>query len=283
MKAAGRCWVTSTGARKVAGKRPNSWPSAWMPPVEAPIATRSNERSAATVAGRLGGGATALRDGGAAVIVRGLEEGLDALSAVAFDAVIADRALGETAMRAADGANCVTIQMEMQFVDTARLGDWITVAPEVIKRTGSLVFLRCELRHAARVVGVALGDDGGPEGVDGARGEDESSSSAASAAVLVVALVRAGEEAHHVLVLGRAMEPPLEVGRQQLLRPARVAGVERLVQPQHKEAVALLRRLPGGGERRLRRVQLRRLVRARRRRRSLTSWGSQLAPAASAA
>ncbi|WP_342164242.1 PAS domain-containing hybrid sensor histidine kinase/response regulator [Methylobacterium sp. SD21] len=39
------------------------------------------------------------RHGGAAVIVRGLEEGLDALSAVAFDAVIADRALGDAAVR----------------------------------------------------------------------------------------------------------------------------------------------------------------------------------------
>ena len=123
----------------------------------------------------------------------------------------------------------------------------------------------------ARVVG-ALGDDGGPEGVDGARGEDEP---AAAAAVLFVALVRAGEEAHHVLARGGPMEPPLEVGRQQLLRPARVAGVERLVQTQHQEAVALLRRLPPGERRR---VQLRRLVRARRRRRSLTSRDSQLLP-----
>ncbi len=39
------------------------------------------------------------RHGGAAVIVRGLEEGLDALSAVTFDAVIADRALGDEAVR----------------------------------------------------------------------------------------------------------------------------------------------------------------------------------------
>ncbi|MCJ2014614.1 PAS domain-containing hybrid sensor histidine kinase/response regulator [Methylobacterium sp. J-076] len=39
------------------------------------------------------------RHGGNAVIVRGLEEGLDALSAVAFDAVIADRALGDAAVR----------------------------------------------------------------------------------------------------------------------------------------------------------------------------------------
>jgi hypothetical protein len=70
------------------------------------------------------------------------------------------------------------------------------------------------------------------------------------------------------------MEPPLEVGRQQLLRPARVAGVERLVQPQHQEAVALLRRLLRGERR------LRRLVRARRRRCLMTSRGSQLVPAA---
>lgn len=69
----------------------------------------------------------------------------------------ADRALGETAMRAADGANCVTIQMEMQFIDTARIGDRITVAPEVVKRTGSLVFLRCEVRHAERIVALATG------------------------------------------------------------------------------------------------------------------------------
>lgn len=39
------------------------------------------------------------RHGGAAVIVRGLEEGLDALSAAVFDAVIADRALGDDAVR----------------------------------------------------------------------------------------------------------------------------------------------------------------------------------------
>jgi PAS domain S-box-containing protein len=39
------------------------------------------------------------RHGGAAVIVPGLEEGLDALSAAAFDAVIADRALGDAAVR----------------------------------------------------------------------------------------------------------------------------------------------------------------------------------------
>src|SRR3954469_19080509 len=59
----------------------------------------------------------------------------------------ADRALGETAMRAADGANCVTIQLEMKFIDVGRLGDWLTVHPGVVKRTGSLVFMRGNVRE----------------------------------------------------------------------------------------------------------------------------------------
>ncbi|AWN38026.1 PaaI family thioesterase [Methylobacterium radiodurans] len=69
----------------------------------------------------------------------------------------ADRALGETAMAAADGANCVTVQMEMQFIDAARLGDWIETRPEVLRRTGSLVFLRTDLMAAERRVAYASG------------------------------------------------------------------------------------------------------------------------------
>ncbi|MGU3285872.1 PaaI family thioesterase [Methylobacterium mesophilicum] len=69
----------------------------------------------------------------------------------------ADRALGETAMRAADGANCVTIQLEMKFVDVGRLGDWLTVHPGVVKRTGSLVFMRGEVRQGTRLVATADG------------------------------------------------------------------------------------------------------------------------------
>ena len=69
----------------------------------------------------------------------------------------ADRALGETAMRAADGANCVTIQLEMKFIDVGRLGDWIVVHPQVVKRTGSLVFMRGDVREGTRLVASADG------------------------------------------------------------------------------------------------------------------------------
>lgn len=69
----------------------------------------------------------------------------------------ADRALGETAMRAADGANCVTIQLEMKFIDVGRLGGWLEVRPQVVKRTGSLVFMRGDVCDGARLVASADG------------------------------------------------------------------------------------------------------------------------------
>lgn len=69
----------------------------------------------------------------------------------------ADRALGETAMRAAEGANCVTIQLEMKFIDVGRIGGWLEVAPQVVKRTGSLVFMRGDVREGPRLVASADG------------------------------------------------------------------------------------------------------------------------------
>lgn len=69
----------------------------------------------------------------------------------------ADRALGETAMRAADGANCVTIQLEMKFIDVGRLGSWIGIRPQVVKRTGSLVFMRGDVREGSRLLASADG------------------------------------------------------------------------------------------------------------------------------
>jgi hypothetical protein len=80
------------------------------------------------------------------------------------------------------------------------------------------------------VGGRSLGDDGGSEGVHGARHEAEAVVGSSS-----------GEHAHHVvLVLGRAMEPPLQVGGEEGLHGGVVAAVERLVQPEHQELVALL-------------------------------------------
>ncbi|GJD61073.1 PaaI family thioesterase [Methylobacterium frigidaeris] len=69
----------------------------------------------------------------------------------------ADRALGFSAMRAAGGANCVTVQFEMQFVSAGRIGETITMTPEVVQRTSSLVFLRGDARCDGRIVATATG------------------------------------------------------------------------------------------------------------------------------
>ncbi|WP_245524073.1 PaaI family thioesterase [Methylobacterium nonmethylotrophicum] len=69
----------------------------------------------------------------------------------------ADRALGFCAMRAAGGANCVTVQFEMQFVAAGRIGETITMTPEVVQRTNSLVFLRGDARSGGRIVATSTG------------------------------------------------------------------------------------------------------------------------------
>ena len=51
MNEAGRCWVTRIGTLTRGVSEPSSWPSAWIPPVEAPIASRCG---ATLAAGRSG-------------------------------------------------------------------------------------------------------------------------------------------------------------------------------------------------------------------------------------
>ncbi|HEY0107259.1 MAG TPA: PaaI family thioesterase [Rhizomicrobium sp.] len=54
----------------------------------------------------------------------------------------ADAALGQAAWDATDHANVVTLNMQSQFLGPARAGDWIEVAPVLVRRTRSLIFLR---------------------------------------------------------------------------------------------------------------------------------------------
>jgi acyl-coenzyme A thioesterase PaaI-like protein len=69
----------------------------------------------------------------------------------------ADRALGLCAWQAAEGTPCVTIQFEMQFLSSGRIGEFIELRPEVVRRTASLVFLRGVLTAGSRSVAAASG------------------------------------------------------------------------------------------------------------------------------
>lgn len=50
-------------------------------------------------------------------------------------------------MLALDGVkeNCVTVNLSSDFLSAARLGDWIAGEGEVVRRTGSLTFVRGQL------------------------------------------------------------------------------------------------------------------------------------------
>ena len=64
----------------------------------------------------------------------------------------ADLAFGQAAWDATDHAAIVTLNMQSQFVKTARVGDLVEVAPKLIRRTGSLLFLRGDFTVAGEIV-----------------------------------------------------------------------------------------------------------------------------------
>lgn len=68
-----------------------------------------------------------------------------------------DRALGVAAWETSGGRGCVTVQFDMQFASSARMGDFVEVTPEIVRRTSSLVFLRGMLMTGPRVVASASG------------------------------------------------------------------------------------------------------------------------------
>ena len=65
----------------------------------------------------------------------------------------ADIILGFAASRAAKVAFCPTIQMTYQFAGSARLGDFISTTPEVVRITSSLIFTRALMHVGDRNIG----------------------------------------------------------------------------------------------------------------------------------
>jgi len=68
-----------------------------------------------------------------------------------------DRALGLRAWEAAGGAPCVTVQFDMLFLSSGRIGEFIELEPELVRQTSSLLFLRGVLTAGSRSVAAASG------------------------------------------------------------------------------------------------------------------------------
>ncbi|HTO40876.1 MAG TPA: PaaI family thioesterase [Rhizomicrobium sp.] len=64
----------------------------------------------------------------------------------------ADATLGQLAMDISEGALCVTLNMQAQFLAPVPLGGFIEVLPELTRRTRAMLFIRGDYRVAGQTV-----------------------------------------------------------------------------------------------------------------------------------
>jgi uncharacterized protein (TIGR00369 family) len=63
-----------------------------------------------------------------------------------------DAGAGTSAHRAADGAPCVTISLDLKFIGASKVGDEITGLTKILKKTNTLIFLFCELKCNDKII-----------------------------------------------------------------------------------------------------------------------------------
>ena len=68
-----------------------------------------------------------------------------------------DAGAGTAAYRASGNAPCVTISLDLKFIEASRLGDEIIGFIKIQKKTHSLVFLICELKCNDKIITSASG------------------------------------------------------------------------------------------------------------------------------
>ena len=72
-------------------------------------------------------------------------------------AALIDAGAGTSAHRAANNAPCVTISLDLKFIDSSKDGDEIIGKTKILKKTNSLVFLFCELKCNEKIIASASG------------------------------------------------------------------------------------------------------------------------------
>ena len=76
---------------------------------------------------------------------------------VGFIASIIDAGGGTSAHRVSAGKVCVTISLDIKFIDGTKLGDEIVGKVIIQKITNSLVFLECKLKCNKKIIASASG------------------------------------------------------------------------------------------------------------------------------
>ena len=70
---------------------------------------------------------------------------------------VADQAMAMTARAATGGKPHATIELNTQFIDAVRLGEFVEVHPEVARVTRSVVFMQAKIFVGARLVATING------------------------------------------------------------------------------------------------------------------------------
>jgi len=68
-----------------------------------------------------------------------------------------DAGAGTAAHRSAGSAPCVTISLDLKFIDATKIGDEIIGFVKIQKKTNSLVFLTCYLKSKDKIIASASG------------------------------------------------------------------------------------------------------------------------------
>jgi acyl-coenzyme A thioesterase PaaI-like protein len=68
-----------------------------------------------------------------------------------------DAGAGTAAHRSAGSAPCVTISLDLKFIDATKIGDEIIGFVKIQKKTNSLVFLACYLKSKDKIIASASG------------------------------------------------------------------------------------------------------------------------------
>ena len=74
-----------------------------------------------------------------------------------FIAALVDAGAGSAAHRSADNNPCVTVSLELKFISPVRLEQELIGNTKIQKKTGSMIFLTCELRAEGKIVATASG------------------------------------------------------------------------------------------------------------------------------
>ena len=74
-----------------------------------------------------------------------------------FLASIADTGMGTAAHRVADNKRCVTINLDIKFISAAKIGENLTGAVKILKKTKTLIFINCEIKNNSGIVILASG------------------------------------------------------------------------------------------------------------------------------